>query len=770
MSTTQRLTYHRAVHGPRHVLRWLSVALAVILTAALLIATPPAFAEGVSGEVLVGPRSTNANGDGIRTPDIVATSATNAVTVWREGTTVGTHDSGSLLYSYTTDGGATWSTPAYMKQRNATYSYHWVILYEVGSDVYAFIGRAPASSTNGNPATPIMMKSTNGGQTWADFTVTFPAMPANNLVVAGRPLLDGTTHIVPVWYSDASGEIQSRVIRSTNMTTWTSGADVAWTPTGDGGIDPGEPMISLSQDDPGTLVIVARVSRSGTYYDDNAAYSYVSTSDDGGLTWTQQFEPEPNIPNYNTKTYFTKSSTGSYLAIYNTFGGTFSGPAAGRPDEYRGTLYYSVKKPGQDWSSGRFFADGPAVLTARSSSDGWDTYPMADEYEPGKFFVVWEHDTSVIKFAKLDITDAFTNMDHDWSALAPYTSTLNGGSVTVASGTVTLSNDDSTDTSVIHAEAPGTGFIASFSGKLTDTATLNTTTGVGVNMGLEVRNGTRGLMLTVQSDGVYAKVSGSATWQKVLNQAIDSANHQYRVVVSAAGVARLFMDSLDTGAQWTIPTDAGSKRARVWVSGSAADAAASQVDWTLVEENVVSSVFDDLTGWSTFTSGGTATSTGGKLTMTSTGVGLNGAGQNPAKFCAFTVDLRGAVTNYAPLNTTTGEGSNLAIKVQNGAYRLMLTIQTDGVYVLPRGATTWTRVYTLANAGALASWRIDTNSSGLAHLYRNGTDTGATWILQALDDAAAVTMWTSGRSGDASASEVDWLRTTCNSRVPTSEI
>ncbi len=37
------------------MVRWLSVALAVLLTAALLTATPPAFGEGVSGEVLVGP-------------------------------------------------------------------------------------------------------------------------------------------------------------------------------------------------------------------------------------------------------------------------------------------------------------------------------------------------------------------------------------------------------------------------------------------------------------------------------------------------------------------------------------------------------------------------------------------------------------------------------------------------------------------------------------------------------------------------------------------
>ncbi len=251
------------------------------------------------------------------------------MTVWREGTTVGTHDSGSLMYSYTTDGGATWSTPAYMKQRDATYSYHWVILYEVGSDVYAFIGRAPASSTNGNPATPIMMKSTNGGQTWANFATSFPAMPANNLVVAGRPLLDGTTHIVPVWYSDAVGDIQSRVIRSTNMTTWTSGADVAWTATPDGGIDPGEPMIATLAEHPRHAGDRCSSDAKRRFLCGERHVRLRLDQHERGNSWTA-FAREPNIPNYNTKTYFAKSSNGSYLAIYNTFGGTFNGPAAER--------------------------------------------------------------------------------------------------------------------------------------------------------------------------------------------------------------------------------------------------------------------------------------------------------------------------------------------------------------------------------------------------------------------------------------------------------
>ncbi|KKD03614.1 hypothetical protein TN53_34210 [Streptomyces sp. WM6386] len=45
--------------------------------------------------------------------------------------------------------------------------------------------------------------------------------------------------------------------------------------------------------------------------------------------------------------------------------------------------------------------DGPAD----TDGSGWDAYPMADEYAPGKFYVVWEYDTSRIEVAKLDISN-----------------------------------------------------------------------------------------------------------------------------------------------------------------------------------------------------------------------------------------------------------------------------------------------------------------------------------------------------------------------------
>ncbi|KUO21661.1 hypothetical protein [Streptomyces dysideae] len=94
------------------------------------------------------------------------------------------------------------------------------------------------------------------------------------------------------------------------------------------------------------------------------------------------------------------SDHGQYLYIYTT----------GTSTETRPALNYKTKRPGAAWSAAKFFADGPRDQydpdQQNTTGEGWDTYPMADEYAPGRFYVAWEFDTSRIKVNKLDISDA----------------------------------------------------------------------------------------------------------------------------------------------------------------------------------------------------------------------------------------------------------------------------------------------------------------------------------------------------------------------------
>ncbi|MFJ9582800.1 sialidase family protein [Streptomyces acidicola] len=344
-----------------------------------LLTPPPASAEGTSGETSVY-INTATEGDGPRTPDIISTSANNAVVVWREGLTPNKVDMGYIRYSYTTDGGATWSRPQVLAQESSEWAWHYVILYKSGNDLFAYLGRSLATATNGLPIKATVAKrSTDEGHTWQDYPIQVPNI--NNLIFAGRPLkLANGKHVIPYW---AEGR-ENGVLISSDLKNWTQGGTIDGAP-----LSAGEPQLAVSQDDPNELVMVARSAQSG---------AATATSTDGGLHWTP-FRADANLPSYNiAKSYFTKDSNGKYLYIYN----------AGTDSKNRDVLNYKVKRPGAAWSTGKLFADGPASQkdpTPVGTGEDWDTYAMADEYAPGKFYVAWEFDTSRIKVNKLDVSD-----------------------------------------------------------------------------------------------------------------------------------------------------------------------------------------------------------------------------------------------------------------------------------------------------------------------------------------------------------------------------
>ncbi|WAU79937.1 sialidase family protein [Streptomyces sp. Qhu-G9] len=390
------VTEQQASRRPRPALLATLLALVAAVLGALLIAPDRASAEGVSGEVTVY-RNAVTEGDGTRTPDIISTSANNAVVAWREGTTAAVIskpgarvvDRGYIRYSYTTDGGAHWSRPQTLAQETSEYAWHYVVLYRTGNEIFAYLGRTTATeSNNGLPINAVVAKrSIDEGHTWQDFTVNMPldldttdntGSGLGNLALAGRPvqLADGT-HVMPYW---ASGR-KNGALYSTDLVNWTAGTPAANAT----GYLAGESQLVVSQDDPNKLVMVARNTLNGG----TQKYALTATSTNGGRSWTS-FALDTNVPGYDSKVYFTKDSTGRYLTIYNTADDKLA-------------LNYKVKAPGKSWRAAKFFADGAAETT--SDGAGWDRYPMADEYAPGKFFVVWEHDTSRIKVNKLDISD-----------------------------------------------------------------------------------------------------------------------------------------------------------------------------------------------------------------------------------------------------------------------------------------------------------------------------------------------------------------------------
>ncbi len=751
------------VDTPRRRLRLLALAVTGVLCATLLPWTatePTAHAEGLSGSVVVHEDFTPTTGDGLRTPDVIATSENDLVVTWREDFQSGQYDVGTIRYATSHDGGASWSAPRTMAAKTATVGWVYCVMYKVGTTLYAFLGETEADSPNGAPVSPRMKRSLDGGETWDDIASTFPTTP-ENIVVAGRPLKYGSTYLLPY---HAGGTVAT--LRSTDLVTWTSGA-AAPDPNQ---VNPGEAQLYPDQDNPSVLRMTVRIAKDQNAYDLGAVYAHTTTSTNGGLTWTPLAE-DPNIPNFSTKGYVTTDSAGRYLALYNSYGGRWR--STPRPDLYREILNYKVKLPGQPWGPGRFVADHPKVVTQRHSA-GWDAYPMAYEYQPGRFFVVWEHDTTAIRFAKLDISDAFTGIADTWSSLGGWTTTPSGGTVTTANSRLRMTNGSGTVTSAARTHAPDEGFITTLVARLTDPTVLNPATGAGVNLGVTTTSGTRTMRIAIQPDGVYRKNDTGTGWTRVYARTDDGADHQYRVAVDNAGQADLYVDGIDVGARWTVPAAIGAKQTQLSVSGTSADPAGAEVDWLSVEENVRSTTWDSTSGWTRFGSAGTVEATGGDLHISSPTDGLNGLKTTIPDHCDFSVDFKATVTDYAALDVDSGKGTSLAIAVANGSRRLMLSLQSDGVYALVKnngdpalidlGHYRWKRVYAVANPGASGTWRVDTGSGGIARLYRNGAATNATWFLPDTDEPSVVQMWNSGRPSDTATASVDWLRVTCDIR------
>ncbi|NUT42849.1 MAG: exo-alpha-sialidase [Thermoactinospora sp.] len=468
--------------------------------------------------------------EGNRVPDVVALDPRTFVVAWRAG--VPGKDQGSILCARSNDAGRTWAVSTLAAGR-----YHYVILLHDAGTLYAFLGRVVDDpNRDGFPVELVARRSRDRGASWSDFPVSVD-VPRNSrgVVLAARPVRHQGRWLLPYWQQGGAG-----VLRSADLASWRRGGLAR--PPRQMMIE--EPQVVVSQDDPGTLLMMARtldLRGGGTLeekdrrYRAHAAYAATATSTDGGTTWSPMVL-DPDIPNFYVKGFLGKDSHDRYLAIYNTLGGPFQGE---RPDRYREVLHYKTKRPGQAWSPGLLFADG-GRLTGQAAR-GWDVYASADEYEPGRFVVVWEHNQTNIKVVTLDLDTPVPGL------LASFEGPLDlRGSVS--------------------KPIPRCDFAVEFRGEVLTAARLDPATGEGVSMGVKVANGAKRLMLTVQHDAVWVMTKGSARWSHLVDHPGGTAT--WRVVADSAGAARLFRDGADTGASWVIQDSGERPQATHWVSGA----------------------------------------------------------------------------------------------------------------------------------------------------------------------------------------------------------
>ncbi|WP_182883558.1 sialidase family protein [Microbispora sp. H10949] len=680
--------------------------------------------------------------EGNRVPDIAALDARRLVVAWRAGV-ADAHDSsptdqGAIMYGRSGDAGRTW-TIGTLAADTSEHRYHYVMFLKDGGTLLALLGRITigadrdaAGNVDGFPVTMVAKKSTDGGRTWTGFPVSV-AVPANTrgVVVAGKPLRHDGLWLVPYWQA-AGGTTRAGVLRSADLVTWTPGALAANPP----GLSVEEPQVVVAQDDPGTLLMVARTIRGGTaadkdaYYRSHAACAATATSVDGGLTWSA-FTVDPELPNYYVKTFFTRDSDGRYLTIYNTLAGPFTGPASGKPDQYREVLHYKVKLPGTPWGPGRLFADGRRLTSG--AARGWDVYASADEYEPGRFFVVWEHNQIEIRAARLDLQEVFTGIAPGWNGW-----TRSGGvTVPEPAGALRLATGR-----ISRPYGPPGGFVLTFHGRVTRFPAS------GEGLRIEVDTGRRLLTAVVRPGGPQVLTAQGPV-------PVPGAGDRWRLIVDATGtvVAQSLPSASPTASRWALPASSGPRGVSVRSDGEAV------LDLLEVTDHVAGGSWQ---GWRLDPAGGASLLDGGlRLHSTTSRVAQATLPLDVTTACDFTLEFHGRVIDDSALDPRTGQGVALGCKVANGARRLMLTVQRSGVWTMKKGSGTWEKVVSLTGAGRPATWRVAVDSAGVARLSRDGVDTGATWVVPDSREAPQVTHWVAGTAGgNAAVAHVDWTLVT----------
>nr|BFE82553.1 hypothetical protein GCM10020093_051540 [Planobispora longispora] len=525
--------------------------------------------------------------EGNRVPDIVALDSRRLVVGWRAGVRDARDpsptDQGAIMYARSDDAGRTW-TVGTLAAATATRRYHYVMFLDDGGVLYALLGlidverdRDRQGRVDGFPTTMTARRSTDAGRTWTDFPITVE-VPDNGrgVVVAGRPLRHGGHWLVPYW-RHAGGTTRAGVLRSADLRTWTPGA-LAENPPG---VAVEEPQIAISYDDPGALVMVTRTLdlRGGASPAERDARYRAAPP-------TAPPRPAPTGPDLVTshagrgpaqllrQDVLHPRLRGRHLAIYNTLAGPFTGPAESKPDQYREVLHYKVRRPGEPWGPGRLFADGRRLT--RGAARGWDVYPSADEYEPGKFFVVWEHNQTNIKVAGLDVTRGSA------ATCSPAT-----GSCTAARGGPPAAGSSCAAAAPGPAGRPAPSTCARGATSSWSSVAGSTTTARWTPDRRGRLPGREGGQRRAEADAGRTARRGVEHAQGIVGLGegplLDGAGRlaTWRVAVDSSGVARLSRDGADTGARWVIQDSRERPQLTHWVTGTpGGNAAAATVEWT----------------------------------------------------------------------------------------------------------------------------------------------------------------------------------------------
>lgn len=304
----------------------------------------------------------------------------------------GKPDMGDIVCSISRDAGTTWSprVPIFdHRRRNGTvqYAYNNSVLFRPpGQDViWLFCMRTPLHHRDSENAQLVAAYTADGGYSWHPVELAMDYQGAIIIVAGIETVIRGGQryYLLPGHRNtrrrDPHGDRRQFVLESKSLLHWKL-ADYVEYPDDDpvflheGGIAP--------TGNAGEWKMVMRTATMKGERPLNPPVAYSSISKDGGQTWSTA-QPEPDLPNYRSKSDFGQSEKGGHLYVYSN-------------EAARRGLYYKTREPGGDWSDEQTFYE----------ADNRNSYPTLLEDKPGRWLAVWDSSDSpdrrrtVIRFGR----------------------------------------------------------------------------------------------------------------------------------------------------------------------------------------------------------------------------------------------------------------------------------------------------------------------------------------------------------------------------------
>lgn len=618
-------------------------------------------------------------------------------------------DHAHVYKSISNDGGVTWTEPEVINL--GTIPNRLLLnmnVFQVDNRIFLILQNIKPEDWHSKEGDiPMISHSDDNGLTWS--TPTFMLGVQKEMIVINARNCTRTNSgrlIVPVSYgAHVSPQLANILYSDDNGLTWTERSNPL------GMIDArfAEPTIAQLND--GRLIMLIRTA---------LGWIYKSYSSNDGITWTTPVATPLQSP--WTAHTLRISPEGYILAVHT------NSPVNDPNDPLwpRGNLTFAVSYDyGETWTD-------QTVIIENTDLGGYIVMEPSITFINDKVLVSFLHagldslhTDNAIKTAIFDKSEVFTSIhdyvQEDWNTLGSWV--LGGGGTieTVNGNALHLGDNTGGITEAYKIQQLTTRYTLEFKAKVDNfvsTGYINTYS----TLGTAFSDGSYRFMLKLENDGIYV-MDNTGTWIQYVNASYLSTKNDWHVwkAVVNNGMASIYMDGqLVISGYQLESTNYNTGKIVHWTSSNAGMPTNSVVDYTYFTPDIIENFYEDWSSLTSWVPGGTGTYEivdGNTLHLGDNTGGITNIYRTQGLTSRYTLQFRARVESFVPSGYI-GSYSTLGSTFSDGAYRFMLKLENDGIYVL--GPTSnWVQYATpsyLNSKHAWHVWKAEVNN-GVAQIY-----------------------------------------------------